>query len=98
MKVYVDELSKNCEDCYFYKNNHCLFDTADCPFDKNIITFDSLTDYTKQVIKKVAQEIKEKLNNLKPPPNYPEFDCEYGFDNCLYQVEDILDQIGENKR
>ena len=54
---------------------------------------ESLTDYTKQVRKEVCEEIREKLNNLQPPPNYPENDCEYGFESCVYEIEDILDQI-----
>lgn len=64
MKVYVDsELPKKCEDCYFYKNNRCLFDTADCPLDKKIITFNSLADYTKQVRKEVLGELMNMLGD-----------------------------------
>ena len=108
MKLYVDEFPKSCDECplrsymcnsYWcsaYEGDTILF--ADEVKEANLCPLQSLADYTKQVRKEVCEEIREKLNNLQSPPNYPENDCEYGFESCVYKIEDILDQIqGEDK-
>lgn len=38
------------------------------------------------------EKVKGILNNLQPPPNYPEYSCEFGFDDCRYKVEEIIDE------
>lgn len=93
MKVYVDKIPKKCEDCCFYKNNHCLFDTADCLFVKtDIVTFNSLSDYTKQVRKEVCEIIWGGfigLNNINGNYEYKKFEDDF---------RKFLDQIqGEAK-
>ena len=72
MKVYVDELPKNCVNCDFgYANNFCELDyKLDLrKFDKNQkhprCPLQSLTDYTKQVRKEVVQEIKQEVEKEK---------------------------------
>lgn len=76
MKVYVDELPKNCFDCFC-----CDLDLEECKIDKKIelcqdyfnsfekkkptkCPLQSLTDYTKQVRKEVCEEIKQKIEAL----------------------------------
>lgn len=66
MKVYVDELPKNCVNCDFgYSNNFCELDyELDLrKFDKNQkhpkCPLSLLADYTKQVRKEVCEEIKD---------------------------------------
>ena len=101
MKVYVDKLPKKCEDCYFYKNNSCLFAEPYCLLDKKSITFDNLADYTKQVRKEVCEEFKEIVRQ-KYPICYMNFG-EQLFNSSdmaisLKKVTEILDQIqGETK-
>ena len=104
MKVYVDELPKSCGDCKFCKQDcyyYCdilhtklgYFDKEkDCPLQ-------SLSDHDKQLTEQICDAIREKLNKVERPKNYPELDCDYGFDSCIYAIEDILNEIeqGENK-
>ena len=108
MKVYVDELPKKCEECYFCKNNHCLFDTADCPFDRNIITFDSLADYTKQVRKEVLDQVYKILTNESVWKELKSWwlrngDCEE-LQNCLNAIvegvaeEEIIKNFGSDRK
>ena len=69
MKVYVDELPKSCGDCvfckqteyYYYCDKLCMKlgyinKEKECPLQ-------SLSDYTKQVRKKVCEEIRVKAED-----------------------------------
>ena len=111
MKVYVDELPKKCLKCHCFNQsgymcqiNNKLLDTvgkgsADNSRDEHC-PLQSLTDYTKQVRKKVCDEITELAKN--------QFEflicdgCYNTIDKDVYissiALTDILDQIqGETK-
>ena len=66
MKVYVDELPKDCIDCPCESEYYCNLlneDVGCCEWGeihKNC-PLQSLADYTKQVRKEVVQEIREKM-------------------------------------
>lgn len=104
MKIYVDELPKNCNDCelgYFYDCQYCSLrpDLASediwvekekhCP----LLSIKSLKQ---QVREEVVEEIKEKLKEKAIFHPEDEFEIDYNF---YYEedVEEILDQVkGEN--
>ena len=94
MKVYVDELPKDCIDCPCESEYYCNLLNEDvgclewgeihkgCPLK-------TLADYTKQVRKEVCEEIKKFAYDT-----FKEFGC---FDET--DLEHILDQIqGRNKK
>ena len=102
MKIYVDELPKDCIECPFCQDikvnagmDRLLFCKAnkgkaikniEKSFDKCIVKneFQSLTDYTKQVRKKVCDEIRNKIEQAK---------LIYEWKGEETTIEDILDQI-----
>lgn len=82
MKVYVDELPKNCEECPMCRSDKLKLqrkgryvEAEQCVFgqykyqiiDDEIDTcpLQSLSDYTKQVRKKVCEEIRNKIEQVK---------------------------------
>ena len=106
MKIYVDEMPKNCNDCelgYFYDCQYCSLrpDLArediwvekekHCP----LLSTQSIKQ---QVREEVVDEIKEKFNDtLKhhfcPNPSSVDF-----ITLCISEVEEFLDQVkGEIK-
>ena len=66
MRIYVDELPKDCIDCPCESEYYCNLlneDVGCCEWGeihKNC-PLQSLSDYTKQVRKEVVQEIREKI-------------------------------------
>lgn len=101
MKVYVDELPESCVECYFYKDRCCLFDTGDCPFETNIITFNSIAEYTKQVRKEVCEEIKKNADVILEEGVYENYMTgeKAIMTKTIYNIDEVkLDQIqGETK-
>lgn len=99
MKVYVDELPKDCIDCPCESEYYCnlLNEDVGClewgETHKNC-PLQSLADYTKQVRKEVIEEIKENLLKLEPycieQPNLYDFNCQ--------EIIDILDQIEQGEQ
>lgn len=86
MKVYVDELPKDCWDCPMHDGENgwckmlvCYTDyiPKDCPLQ-------SLSDYTKQVRKKVCEEIRNKIEQAK---------LIYEWEGKETTIEDILAKI-----
>lgn len=69
MKVYVDELPKDCIDCPCESEYYCNLlneDVGCCKWGEihENCPLQSLADYTKQVRKEVCEEIREKAYNL----------------------------------
>ena len=99
MKVYVEKLPKGCLSCPYIvdKGDYDLCAIKDCVIDDAFKYIDkrkkscpllSLADYTKQVRKKVCEEIRTFAYDT-----FKEFGC---FDET--DLEHILDQIqGETK-
>lgn len=102
MKVYVDELPKNCFECPCFGNDIDFLcglndgtkdyyldeiDGGECPLQ-------SLADYTKQVRKEVVQEVKEKLMDLYINGNTAWFMVEKLDKDVVWE---ILDKIGEEE-
>ena len=98
MKVYVDELPKDCIDCPCESEYYCnlLNEDVGClewgETHKNC-PLQSLTDYTKQVRKEVCEEIRSRF--------LATCQIEKGCDTASFSLEvlnRILDQIqGETK-
>lgn len=93
MKVYVDELPKDCIDCPCESEYYCNLlneDVGCCKWGeihKNC-PLQSLADYTKQVRKEVCEEIKYFVSDQLIARG----------DLGYYDIERILDQIqGETK-
>ena len=97
MKVYVDELPKDCIDCPCESEYYCNLlneDVGCCKWGeihKNC-PLQSLADYTKQVRKEVLKEIKEKLKGKEIFHPEDEFEIDYDF-YYKEDVEEILDQL-----
>lgn len=94
MKIYVDELPKDCIDCPCESEYYCNLlneDIGCCEWGeihKNC-PLQSLADYTKQVRKEVCEEIRNKIEQAK---------LIYEWKGEETTIEDILDQIqGEIK-
>ena len=91
MKVYVDELPKDCIDCPCESEYYCdlLNEDVGCckwgEIHKNC-PLQSLVDYTKQVRKEVLEDIKERLKKANLEIMSP-IDLYSYTDNFLYQVE-----------
>lgn len=103
MKVYVDELPKNCFECPCFRNDIDFpcglgdgtqdyfldeIDGGNCPLK-------SLADHTKQVRKEVCEDISEKLMkrlNGVVNGNYSDNFID-GYSYCCSDIENILDQI-----
>ena len=89
MKIYVDELPKDCIDCPCESEYYCNLlneDIGCCEWGeihKNC-PLQSLTDYTKQVRKEVCDEIRNKIEQAK---------LIYEWKGEETTIEDILDQI-----
>ena len=94
MKVYVDELPKDCIGCPCESEYYCNLlkeDIGCCKWGeihKNC-PLQSISDHDKQVRKEVIEEIKENLLKLEPncikQPNLYDFNCQ--------EIIDILDQL-----
>lgn len=100
MKVYVDELPKDCIDCPCESEYYCNLLNRDIEFLEltkgcKDCPLQSLADYTKQVRKKVCEEIKEKLR--KQYPNvYANIGESLFCSDCylrIRELSEILDQI-----
>lgn len=103
MKLYVDELPKDCVNCDFgYANNFCELDyKLDLrKFDKNQkhpkCPLQSLSDYTKQARKEVVQDIIKKLKPKEIFHPEDEFTLDYDF-YYKEDVDEILDKIQGDK-
>ena len=89
MKIYVDELPKDCIDCPCESEYYCNLlneDIGCCEWGeihKNC-PLQSLADYTKKVRKKVCEEIRNKIEQAK---------LIYEWKGEETTIEDILDQI-----
>lgn len=97
MKVYVEKLPKGCLSCPYIvdKGDYDLCAIKDCVIDDAFKYIDkrkkscpllSLADYTKQVRKKVVEDIKERLKKANLEIMSP-IDLYSYTDNFLYQVE-----------
>lgn len=91
MKVYVDELPENCEDCklgWFYDCQYCILrqDLMEqdiwCEKEKHC-PLQSLTDYTKQVCEKIREWAAEHTLDF--------WTCEN--DDLDAELYEFLDQI-----
>ena len=91
MKVYVDELPKDCIDCPCESEYYCNLlkeDIGCCKWGeihKNC-PLQSISDHDKQVRKEVVEEIKERLKKANLEIMSP-IDLYSYTDNFLYQVE-----------
>lgn len=101
MKVYVEELPKDCLDCPCESEYYCnlLKENVGCckwgEINKNC-PLQPIADYTKQVRKEVAEEIKSALRkNVAKMMGYRHCYPE----SAIYwdEVVAILDKIGEKK-
>lgn len=65
MKVYVDELPKDCWDCPMHdgENGWCKMLVCYTDYIPKNCPLQSLADYTKQVRKEVCQEIRDKMTH-----------------------------------
>ena len=106
MKIYVDEMPKNCNDCelgYFYDCQYCSLrpDLAreDIWVEKEkhypLVSLKSIKQLARE---EVVEEIKEKFNDtikhhFCPNPSSVDF-----ITLCISEVEEFLDQVkGEIK-
>ena len=93
MKVYVDELPKDCIDCPCESEYYCNLlkeDIGCCKWGelhKNC-PLQSLSDHDKQLRKEVVEEIKERLKKANLEIMSP-IDLYSYTDNFLYQVEKV---------
>lgn len=93
MKVYVDELPKDCIDCPCESEYYCNLlkeDIGCCKWGelhKNC-PLQSLSDHDKQLRKEVCDEIKERLKKANLEIMSP-IDLYSYTDNFLYQVEKV---------
>ena len=91
MKVYVDELPKDCIDCPCESEYYCNLlneDVGCCKWGeihKNC-PLQSLSDHDNQVRKEVVEDIKERLKKANLEIMSP-IDLYSYTDNFLYQVE-----------
>lgn len=91
MKVYVDELPKDCIDCPCESEYYCNLlneDVGCCEWGeihKNC-PLQSLSDHDNQVRKEVVEDIKERLKKANLEIMSP-IDLYSYTDNFLYQVE-----------
>ena len=97
MKIYVDEMPKNCNDCQFlvfvayhqngflHKERYCpLRKDGNCNCSKENCPLQSLAEHDKQIRKEVVQEIREKIEQAK---------MIYEWKGKEISIEDILDRI-----
>ena len=102
MKIYVDELPKDCIDCPCESEYYCNLlneDVGCCKWGElhKDCPLQSLADHDKQVREEVVEEIKEKFNDtikhhFCPNPSSVDF-----ITLCISEVEEFLDQVkGEN--
>ena len=97
MKVYVDELPKDCLDCPCESEYYCNLlneDVGCCKWGEihKDCPLKSLADYTKQVRKEVCEEIIKKLKSKEK--FHPEDDFEIDYDFYYKEdVEEVLDQL-----
>lgn len=100
MKVYVDELPKDCIDCPCESEYYCNLlneDVGCCKWGeihKNC-PLQSLADYTKQVRKELCEEIKEQIFNHFNVKNMEEYENLSLIDSLFTAdaVIEILDTI-----
>ena len=100
MKVYVDELPKDCIGCPCESEYYCNLLNEDIGFLKwgevhQNCPLQSIADYTKQVRKKVCEEIKEKLRKQYPTV-YANIGESLFCSDCwlkIKELNEILDQI-----
>ena len=109
MRIYVDELPKDCIDCPCESEYYCNLlneDVGCCKYGEihKDCPLQSLADYTKQVRKEVCEEIREicKLN-IRTYKIQPQDDCERykeidAFNKAIFGVLEILDQIEQGKQ
>ena len=98
MKIYVDELPKDCIDCPCESEYYCNLlneDIGCCEWGKihKNCPLQSLADYTKQVREEVVEEIREKFNtevihHFCPNPSSVDF-----ITLSISEVEEFLDQV-----
>ena len=89
MKIYVDELPKDCIECPCESEYYCnlLNEDVGCLERREIhknCPLQSLADYTKQVRKEVCEKIRNKIKQAK---------LIYEWQGKEITIEDILDQI-----
>ena len=109
MKVYVDELPKDCIDCPCESEYYCNLlneDVGCCKWGerhKNC-PLQSLADYTKQVRKEVCEEIRKWCNrNFNWVGDGTGYDGQdynemIGSNNTINKLRELLDQLqGETK-
>ena len=100
MKVYVDELPKDCIDCefgYFYDCQYCTLrpdlmrkdewceKEKDCPLQ-------SLADYTKQVRKEVCEKIKKQIFNHFNVKNMEEYE-NLSLIDSLFTADAVIEML-----
>lgn len=107
MKVYVDELPKDCIACPCESEYYCnlLNEAVGCckwgEIHKNC-PLQSLADYTKQVRKEVVQEIRKWCNrNFNWVGDGTGYDGQdynemIGSNNTINKLRELLDQIQDN--
>lgn len=94
MKVYVDELPKNCWECIFADNQKGYCDLQETRILRQFTKRDvgcplqSLADYTKQVRKEVCEEIR---SFIEKPENSIYWDCSIYVET--EELRKFLDQI-----
>ena len=91
MRIYVDELPKDCIDCPCESEYYCNLLNEDvgcceCGEIHKGCPLKTLADYTKQVRKEVVEDIKERLKKANLEIMSP-IDLYSYTDNFLYQVE-----------
>lgn len=100
MKVYVDELPKDCIDCPCESEYYCNLlneDVGCCKWGeihKNC-PLQSISDYTKQVRKEVCEEIREWHDEECESLDL-DSDFDVGYSGALSNLWGILDQIEDN--
>ena len=86
MRIYVDELPKDCWDCPMHdgENGQCKMLVCYTDYIPKNCPLQSLSDYTKQVRKEACEEIRNKIEQAK---------LIYEWKGEETTIEDILDQI-----
>ena len=99
MRIYVDELPKDCWDCPMHdgENGQCKMLVCYTDYIPKNCPLQSLSDYTKQVRKEVCDKIREWHDEECESLDL-DSDFDVGYSGALSNLWGILDQIeGETK-
>lgn len=99
MKVYVDELPKECLKCPCRSDIWCNIEHYYIGNMDKVCPLQSLSDYTKQVRKEVCEEIFRAFNK-KIDDEFGDNDTKYitlDVEDVNFYLKDLVERFGEEK-